>query len=196
MSDVTAAAPAVAVEFLVELTNVNPEGRLFDLIYRRVIGVIIRTGKTSAVLFGMQTFPDVTICNLNPMNVVDRKQWITYADDVAEKKTQWSCEMIRSQFDVKMIDEECDYVWSKLQLPKGFFSNLPVFNDSYDENTGIIVNSSLYDWGYGYSDAKYTIRSVWHPDYYKCYTIHVNPKDNQVNLRDVLMGSVSQLLSY
>jgi hypothetical protein len=127
------------------------------------------------------------------MNAVDRRKWTVYADGIAELATQWPCDRIRTQFNVEMSDEECEYVWTELQLPTGFFNNLPLFDDTYDENTGIVVNASLFDWGYGYSDARFTIRSHWDPNYYKCYTIHVNTSDNQVCLHGFRCGRQSPL---
>jgi len=135
-------------------------------------------------------FPDITICNAYPLNVIDATQYDAYTNKISAAQQNWTCDKVREVLRVNISDDDCDDLWTEIQLPAGYFKNLPLFDDGTGDRS-LISHCSFYGWNWGPSDASCTdnIRITWDPDYYKCYTIHVPFDSNQVTVSALSTGS-------
>jgi hypothetical protein len=107
-------------------------------------------------------------------------QWTNYAQVTEAKQQKWPCASISKSLNLNLSDSECDSLWSELLLPTGFFRSLPAHDDDSDTGSKLIRECSMFDWDWGSSDSDCNIKARWDPDYYKCYTIQVDPNRRQV----------------
>jgi hypothetical protein len=128
----------------------------------------------------VQPFPDITICNVYPLNAVDESTWTRYSQDIETKRQKWSCDSINKALKLNLSNDDCDGYWAELKLPTGLFDSLPLFDDGSDAEKQLIVGCTLTDWDWGSSDAECIVKTRWDPDYYKCYTIQVDQEYRQV----------------
>jgi hypothetical protein len=128
----------------------------------------------------LQIFPDVTICNLNPLSVVEDDVWNKFSKDIA---SQWtvSCDSANNSSDSNTTSSGCSDAADDLSSSSGMILSLPV-NDTKPQRE-LIVDCSLYNWNWGsMTDVRCTDNIVvkWNPSYYKCFTISVPEQFKQV----------------
>jgi hypothetical protein len=114
------------------------------------------------------------------LNAVDESTWTRYSQDIETKRQNWSCDSINKALKLNLSNDDCDDIWAELKLPTGLFDSLPLFDDGSDAEKQLIVGCTLTDWDWGSADTSCIVKTRWDPDYYKCYTIQVDPEYRQV----------------
>ena len=132
--------------------------------------------------------PDVTICNIYPMadSISSQMTWHEYMDYIEQQKNLFSLSTINNWSPEWNVNAS-DYmdIWSTLQTPAGYFSNFPMLEDSEISNQKLITDCNFMNWDWTTDtniDCKENIAMFWHPNYYKCYTLHL-PEEFQEDVR-------------
>ena len=136
----------------------------------------------------ISVLPDVTVCNIYPMadRISSKMTWHEYMDYIEQQKNLFSLSTINNwspEWDVNASDYMD--IWSTLQTPAGYFSNFPMLEDSEISNQKLITDCNFMNWDWTTDtdiDCKENIAMFWHPNYYKCYTLHL-PEEFQEDVR-------------
>ena len=143
-----------------------------------------------AFVIFIEVFPDVTICNVNPVGSVGFRetlswtQYISHVDDLAER---WSVEDLR-KLAPNITSEDYDQLWTYLSAPIGYFKSLDSFDDttiqSMTDESGLVVDCNVYNWDWTPNNdiqCRESIAVKWNPSYYKCFTLQVPSNERQVS---------------
>ena len=127
----------------------------------------------------IQSFPDVTICNVNPFGHSDENTltWSKYMAEMNVKKQQWPYEVLKSNIS-NLTVTEYNAIWGDLFSHVGFVTNLiPNISSQLQASKSqqLIVNCYLFnkDWGDVDLNGSCTLRFHWDQTYPRCYTIHI-----------------------
>ncbi|ESO02419.1 hypothetical protein HELRODRAFT_161686 [Helobdella robusta] len=134
---------------------------LFNRYFSYPYNTVVRKSENKPI------FPKITICNLNPKYNQHNYSYTEFVNQVEKITSKLDYEKLNITKD-KMAD-----ILNKLQKPIGYFSNLPVVpyvNDSSYDRV-FIVDQSVFDWNFKKLSGKEVITPIWHPAYYRCYTI-------------------------
>ena len=135
---------------------------------------------------GRSVFPDVTICNINPLTKNSKFQsenqsfqWFDYRR-VMDSYFNWE------NRDAKYFNITPGY-YTIVSQPIKYFINFPIqdFHDrSYEDTTNLIIDCKFLTWINNNITclSSSTIEVIWNANYYTCYTFKV-PEQERRNVR-------------
>jgi len=129
------------------------------------------------IVLSTQSFPDVTICNVNPFGHSDENTltWSNYMEQMTAKKEKWSYERMKSAVP-NLTVEEYDGIWGDLMSHVGFVTNLMPNISSQQrasKSQQLIVNCTLFNQDWNDKDLVDSFHFHWDQTYQRCYTIHI-----------------------
>jgi len=125
----------------------------------------------------IQTFPDVTICNVNPFGHSDENTltWSKYVSEMSAKKQKWPYELTKSIVP-NLTVTEYNGIWSDLISHFGYVTNLMPNISSQrraSKSQQLILHCMLFDNDWRDVNRSCTFHFHWDQTYQRCYTIHI-----------------------
>jgi len=131
------------------------------------------------------TFPDVTVCNSCPL-VNDKDILLSYSDYISILRQKISYDEFVGHFprNVNISNEDYMSFMGRQAEPMSYFRNFPIVSKAVNEevqNGSLTINCAYFKWDYTLNNfmCMTNIKTIWDPDYYKCYTMSLSTSERQ-----------------
>ena len=153
------------------------------VVFKRYASYPVNTLLVQAPYWKNATFPDITICNTQPL-IHEKDMKMSYEDYISSLNYFLTSESITENIGSRynMSYNMTTNILKQFKDPSGYYNNFLIQADKSDADSPILA-SNYFDWDYAantndtYFAANF--EPIFDPDYYKCYTAKLDDMDRQ-----------------